>query len=233
MTARVLGIWLLGGGCLGAWVTSAHPGSGVSPIAPASRLEPRDDEAWRDRLLLGERTYTENCLICHGEELASHQRLSAAQWRAEVTKMIGWGAPVPAEEVDRLVEYLSATYPSDRPPAIPERIAPEEIADAFRQRVPEPMPGRDASRGQALHQQHCATCHGAEALGGDLGQNLVNVPALLDREAFARIVRGGRRRMPGFGLVLNTHDIHDILTWLLEESRRSMPRSNMRELEKF
>lgn len=52
------------------------------------------------------------CAICHGTEYIPMQpKLSKAQWTATVTKMIkAFGAPVPQEEADRIIEYLSAAY---------------------------------------------------------------------------------------------------------------------------
>jgi len=52
------------------------------------------------------------CAICHGtEDIPMQPRLSKAQWTATVTKMIkAFGAPVPQEDADRIIEYLAAAY---------------------------------------------------------------------------------------------------------------------------
>lgn len=52
----------------------------------------------------------ESCLSCHGGEPISQQRLSRAQWGAEVEKMIRWGAEVAPEKKDTLVAYLSEHF---------------------------------------------------------------------------------------------------------------------------
>jgi hypothetical protein len=52
------------------------------------------------------------CGICHGVEYIPMQPpLSKAQWSATVTKMIKvFGAPVPQEDADKIVGYLSTAY---------------------------------------------------------------------------------------------------------------------------
>lgn len=55
------------------------------------------------------------CQICHSSEYVQQQRLTPAQWRATVTKMIGWGAPITAAEGEALAQVLAEAYPPDRP----------------------------------------------------------------------------------------------------------------------
>src|SRR5579884_12087 len=62
------------------------------------------------------------CLICHGGEMIASQRLTAAQWSAEVTKMTGWGAPLSPEEQKTLAAYLAANFDPGRPAWTPERV---------------------------------------------------------------------------------------------------------------
>lgn len=50
--------------------------------------------------------YKNACLSCHGEELMTGQRLTRTQWDAEVAKMERWGAPVPKESRDAIVDFL-------------------------------------------------------------------------------------------------------------------------------
>lgn len=52
-------------------------------------------------------TLQTDCEICHGREMWASQRLSHTVWEAEVTKMIGFGAPVPKSEKAALVNYLT------------------------------------------------------------------------------------------------------------------------------
>ncbi len=55
------------------------------------------------------------CVACHGMRITHIQRLSRAQWDREITKMVGWGAPV--KERETLLEYLVASYGDDKPAA--------------------------------------------------------------------------------------------------------------------
>src|SRR5574341_59341 len=52
------------------------------------------------------------CIMCHGTEYIPMQpKLSKAQWTATVTKMIKtFGAPVPQEDADKIINYLAASY---------------------------------------------------------------------------------------------------------------------------
>jgi cytochrome c5 len=58
-----------------------------------------------------EAVYKRACLTCHEDDLIESQRLSRAGWVREVDKMIRWGAAVPAEDKDGLIDYLAARYP--------------------------------------------------------------------------------------------------------------------------
>jgi sulfite dehydrogenase (cytochrome) subunit B len=57
-----------------------------------------------------------NCLMCHSHDyIATQPAFTREQWKASVIKMQQkFGAPIPAETVDSLVEYLTKTY--GRPP---------------------------------------------------------------------------------------------------------------------
>ena len=74
----------------------------------------------------------ENCLICHAEEMVTGQRLTPSQWKAEVEKMVGWGAPLNAEEATPLAGYLAREYPSDSPPPQLHRMTYEQALDLVR-----------------------------------------------------------------------------------------------------
>jgi len=53
-----------------------------------------------------------NCLICHSSEYVTTQpAFTREQWKASVTKMQQkFGAPLTAEAVDPLLDYLTANY---------------------------------------------------------------------------------------------------------------------------
>ncbi|MFY3680865.1 sulfite:cytochrome C oxidoreductase subunit B [Achromobacter xylosoxidans] len=59
------------------------------------------------------------CLMCHSVDYISSQPpMPPGFWDAEVKKMVGtYGAPIPAEQVPLIVEYLNQAYP---PPARPK-----------------------------------------------------------------------------------------------------------------
>jgi mono/diheme cytochrome c family protein len=187
--------------------------------APAQ--EPEDDEA-AIRRALAERSFRENCLICHGAEMTASQRLTAEQWKAEMTKMLGWGAPVPPEQVDGLTAWLAEQFPPDRPEEKPVVMA---VADKGKP-APPPGPltaGADLQRGEALYRANCANCHGDDAQGGDLGPILVERPSLVRDEDWTEVVRNGRNRMPGYRHVLDARQEADLRAWLLGRAYR--PRS--------
>jgi cytochrome c5 len=48
------------------------------------------------------------CTTCHAATLITQQRKPPAEWAKTVDKMAAWGAPLPAEEKQRLVEYLAS-----------------------------------------------------------------------------------------------------------------------------
>ena len=140
----------------------------------------------------------ESCLSCHAQEMIAQQRLTPTQWRAVVKKMHGWGAPVEAENIDPLVAYLATIY---GPAAGPYRVATLSPADAEAAIAPRPdglFAGGNAGRGKATYHELCATCHGEEARGAELGVGLADRPLLHHATDFARIVRSGRGRMPAF-----------------------------------
>jgi hypothetical protein len=50
-----------------------------------------------------------SCVTCHDDDVVRQQRLTRSQWEAEINKMIGWGAKVPVEDRDGLLDYLVRT----------------------------------------------------------------------------------------------------------------------------
>jgi hypothetical protein len=48
-----------------------------------------------------------NCEICHSGDMYETQRLSKATWEAEVTKMMGFGSPLPNSAKEAVVNYLA------------------------------------------------------------------------------------------------------------------------------
>src|SRR4051812_43666695 len=176
-----------------------------------ARVDVPDDERG-ERRELARRSVQENCLICHSDELITGQKLTPAQWKTEVEKMVGWGAPVPPEQVSPLIDYLAEQYNDSGAIAPPRRVSFEE---AIAQVVPRPRPvSGDPARGAALYAAQCATCHGNDGQGAELGPNLVEIALLLRPDDYHAVVRKGRARMPGFQALLKPEQEADILAWL-------------------
>jgi mono/diheme cytochrome c family protein len=174
-----------------------------------------DDEEREVRRVEARRSFVENCLMCHGEDMTARQRLTTKQWAAEVEKMVGWGAPLPPDRKQPLIDHLAETYPSTQPAPPVERISPERALALEPQPLPvRPIEGAEPKRGEALFATHCAACHGRVARGGDLGTNLVEKPSLLREDEFRTLLQEGRRRMPGFAAVLDDRSRGDLLAWL-------------------
>jgi hypothetical protein len=57
-----------------------------------------------------EEVYKRACLSCHEDDIIESQRLTRAGWVRTVDKMIRWGASVPADEKEGLIDYLAARY---------------------------------------------------------------------------------------------------------------------------
>jgi mono/diheme cytochrome c family protein len=89
---------------------------------------------------------TDRCLICHGAEPILQQRLPRDKWVGEVDKMIRWGAEVPADSKDKLVDYLARNF-------------------AYHPILPPKMPGTlPDGDGKEVLDQTCLSCHGAEPI---------------------------------------------------------------------
>ena len=194
---------------------------GLAALALVAAARPSraddDDEEKAEQRQVARLAFVENCLMCHGEDMTSRQRLTPKQWTAEVEKMIGWGTPLPPERKEGLIAYLSETYPSTLAPPPVERISPAQALATDRQDAPEAAPlviAADGARGSALFAQHCVVCHGAAARGGEIGVNLVAKPILAREDEFRDLLAHGRRRMPVFGAVLDARAQSDLLAYL-------------------
>lgn len=71
----------------------------------------------------GRKAEQQSCTPCHSLRLIESQRLSAAAWKKEINKMIGWGAVVPDQQV--LLDYLSREYGDTKPVPEPQRSVPD------------------------------------------------------------------------------------------------------------
>jgi ubiquinol-cytochrome c reductase cytochrome c subunit len=196
-------------------------GLGLALVALGSALatagpRPQHPEHEAEAKALGRRAFVENCLMCHAEEMTSRQRLTARQWTAEVDKMIGWGAPVPAEHKALLVQYLIGSFSETVPPAPLETAPAGELRVEDRALAVHPAPRGDSAKGGPLYAQFCANCHGPVGQGGDLGTRLAGRPVLLDDARYREVVAKGLRRMPGFANALTPGAEDHVLAWLRE-----------------
>jgi len=196
---------------------------GMTLVASSAPDNPDDAPDRDERLAAGRIAFRDNCLMCHGEEMTTGSRLSEKQWATEVDKMIGWGAPVPADLKGPLYEFLVSEYSTSAPaPAPPVRMSLAEALVPLRpQDSPTTRDRGDLDQGASLYARHCATCHGPGARGGDLGTCLVEKPVLLRPAEYDDVVRKGRRRMPGFAAALPPDQDREILAWL--RTLRSVP----------
>ncbi|HTA29383.1 MAG TPA: hypothetical protein VK731_02800 [Candidatus Cybelea sp.] len=64
-----------------------------------------------------------NCSLCHSADYISTQpRLTRTAWKAEVTKMQQkYGAPLLANNIEALTDYLTKSYGKDDPQPKPEK----------------------------------------------------------------------------------------------------------------
>ena len=97
------------------WLLSALPAGAEPPITPQAKAV-----AWPAGP--GAELVRTRCMICHNGEMVATQRLTAGQWRKEVSKMAGWGAPLSADEQKVLAAYLAAHYGTQAPTAAPQRV---------------------------------------------------------------------------------------------------------------
>jgi len=62
---------------------------------PSGSSDDDDEAAYLEAV--ARRSLQENCSICHDDSMVTQQRLTPAQWKAEIEKMVSWGAALPVE----------------------------------------------------------------------------------------------------------------------------------------
>ncbi len=75
------------------------------------------DEGWSDLLPPGEgrELVLNSCSSCHNVRVIVHARLTRAGWTKSVNDMIQRGAPLFAEEIDPITNYLFTAFGTDVP----------------------------------------------------------------------------------------------------------------------
>ena len=203
------------------WIMAFGMMAAVLPALAAPPLaDDSDKQDKAEALFRIERAINENCLICHSNELIQTQRLTPAQWKAEVEKMVGWGSPLPAELHVQVIDHLSARYGSSMP-TTPEVRTNLSKFQSIRVASNVDREWGDRRLGATLYAENCANCHGVDGQGADLGNNLVEKPVLLDMKSYEQVVRDGRGRMPGFSTKFKSNEGKDVLAWL--RARRYQP----------
>ena len=202
-----------------AWTLAALVALAALVGAALGRPLPRQDDDDEAELtqLRGRRSFENNCLICHGAPIVTLSRLAPAQWKAELTKMIGWGAPVPDDEHEPLLAYLNLNFgvnsPAAQPGPITIRQAEAQVESQLLADDLAPTPTL-LNRGAKVFAEHCASCHGTDAGGGLVGPNLVQKPILDRPHDFDVILREGRRRMPSFTQAIDEAAETNLRLWL-------------------
>ncbi len=188
--------------------------SGLLAMAPPDRVD-EDDDAREFSRHNSQNAIRENCLICHSADLITTAHLTPKQWKTEVEKMVGWGSPLPKDAQGTLIDYLSAEYPAGGVAPKIEFLRHGDAEASVRLDDPKAHPVKgDPTRGQAAYVKNCANCHGNDGQGAELGPNLVEKPVLYRLDDYAKVVRKGRGRMPGFASLVNAEAESDILIWL-------------------
>jgi sulfite dehydrogenase len=120
-------------------------GVAVAPLAAQEPEPPRTLMPGR-----GVELTTARCVICHDAQHITRARLSREEWLFNVKNMIERGAPISAEEIPPIVEYLATYYNRDTPPPAAPPGAQSAAAPA-------------ADPAQALLTTHaCIACHAVD-----------------------------------------------------------------------
>ena len=80
----------------------------------------------------------------------------------------------------------------------------------------------DIAAGKTLYLQYCFACHGAQAIGGGLIQDIRYGGVLPDAELWNEVVLEGllaERGMANFGSILSEEQAAQIRAYVIEESR--------------
>lgn len=145
--------------------------------------------------------FERNCLTCHGLAIVVGQRLTPAQWQAEVKKMREkFHAPLVADSEDErnIADLLARAFPVDAAASSPRTlvVSTGPTSDPSFADLTAPPPTGDATRGATSYAFACSSCHAMDGLGGALGPRLLLRPDLADPQAFVRLIADGRRGMP-------------------------------------
>lgn len=90
------------------------------PVAALEITLPVETAQWRESQLPGYALAVAMCQTCHSVDYVQSQPVSArAWWKSNVVKMQKtFGAPIPDEAVEPIVDYLVKTYGAERPASV-------------------------------------------------------------------------------------------------------------------
>jgi len=196
----------------------AHSPEPVASSGPATSPEP-GPAAVGAADASPEQVIVEACQSCHGRDMLSQQRLTAAQWKRTVEKMRGWGAPVDEAEVEPLARHLATVAGPDAGPDATPSVPAAEAEAALAPQPDGPFADGDVRLGRETYDARCLVCHGDGAHGAKPGPNLIDRPILFRAAEFAERVRKGT------GLMRASPDATDdeiagLLAYLRGETRR-------------
>jgi len=189
-----------------------------------------------EQIELGERLFSENCAVCHGNDGQGRVGATLAKdWpsirpdllvKATIengipgSPMPAWsqarGGPLAQEEIDAIVAYI-LTWQTGGPASIPP--TPTAFPRPALTAVPD-VEG-DPNNGAVLYDKNCAVCHGPEGKGR-VGANLSNDwsairPDLSLKSTISNGIPGSV--MPGWsqakGGPLAENEINDLVAFLL------------------
>ena len=199
---------------LALMLSAQEPPKFVEPPSPSlaevRELDPNELVRFLDQRI------TLHCNVCHSMEMIEQQQLTLPQWKAEITKMIGWGATLPKDYEEIMAEHLHKKFRPERTAELP-RIEPELALKESHQSDQAAVSNaeRNAPATAELYARQCANCHGPEGHGNEIGPRLTGRPSLTRPEQFLDLVVGGRNRMPAFAATLKNDDLNALRRWLL------------------
>ena len=183
------------------------------PLEQVLELDPEERSAFfNQRLQL-------HCNVCHSSEMIEQQRLTLAQWQAEVQKMIGWGATLPKEYSGLMAEHLSKSYPPGHKAKI-GLLEPEKAFSESAQTDQSQVDSKSATNPQVaeLFRNQCSNCHGTSGEGNEIGPRLTGRPILAFPQRFSEHIEQGKGRMPAFQKTIPSADTQALRRWLLGQS---------------
>ena len=166
------------------------------PAVAQPPVEPVDDDDEAEiREAMARRSIQENCLICHSEDMIAGQRLTPVQWKAEIEKMINWGAPLPKNEESPLIDYLARHYSDRSTPPVPIKRTLKDVGSRESHgpgRDPAPVDGDLGQRGTFFRRQLCDLSR----IGGPGGRPRPQPGSQADPGVSPRVRKNRKARSP-------------------------------------